>query len=153
VVMREVERKVALVESQLHAGGSLEVRLRELTEQILDRALSPETVDMMRLSISEARRFPELASGVHGMACERGAEAVARLLAEAVQSDELGTLPAFGPERLAETARFFLDLMFSPLIIKALFGEKLELLRTRIKTHAARGVAVFLAGCRTGAMG
>ena len=107
----------------------------------------------MRLSIAEARRFPDLASDVHVMACERGAEAVARVLAEAVQSDDLGTMPAFGADRLAETARFFLDQMFAPLIIKALFGEKLETLRARIAAHAARGVAVFLAGCRGGAMG
>jgi AcrR family transcriptional regulator len=152
VVLREVEGKVALVESQLNATGTLEARLRGLAERILDRALSRETIDLMRLSISEARRFPELASGVHGMACERGTEPVALLLTAAVQADELGSLPAFGPERVAATARFFLDLTFAPLIIKALFGEKLELLRTRIPEHAARSVAMFLAGCRSGAM-
>jgi AcrR family transcriptional regulator len=153
VVMRQVETKVTWVERQLHAGGSLEARLREMAVQILDRALTRETIDLMRLSISEARRFPDLASGVHGMACERGAEPVARLLAAAVQSDEFSTSPAFAPERLVETARFFLDLMFAPLIIKALFGEKLEAVRARIETHVDRGVAVFLAGCRSGAMG
>jgi AcrR family transcriptional regulator len=153
VVMREVESKVAWVESRLHAGGSLEARLREMAEQILNRALTQDTLDLMRLSISEARRFPDLASGVHAMACERGAEAVARVLAEAVQADELGALPAFGAERLAETARYFLDTMFAPLMIKALFGEKLEALRARSGPHVARGVAVFLAGCRGGAMG
>jgi AcrR family transcriptional regulator len=153
VVMREVEGKVALVERQLQASGSLEARMRALAGQILDRALTPETIDLMRLSISEARRFPDLASGVHGMACERGAEPVARLLAAAVQSDEFSTSPAFAPERLVETARFFLDLMFAPLIIKALFGEKLEAVRARIDSHVDRGVAVFLAGCRGGAMG
>ena len=87
------------------------------------------------------------------MACERGAEAVARLLGEAMLADELGALPAFGPDRLPATARFLLDVIFAPLIIKALFGEKLEVLRTRIETHAARSVACFLAGCRSGAMG
>ncbi len=154
VVMREVEGKVAHVEGRLlGGGGSLEVRLREMAEQILERALSIETISLMRLSISEARRFPDLASGVHGMACERGAEAVARLLGEAVQADELGALPAFGPERLAATARFLLDVIFAPLIMKALFGEKLEVVRTRIAEHAARSVGVFLAGCREGALG
>ena len=153
VVMREVEGKVADVEGRLRAGGSLEVRLREMAERILERALTIETIDLMRLSISEARRFPDLASSVHGMACERSAEAVARLLGEAVRADELGALPAFGPERLPATARFLLDVIFAPLIIKALFGEKLEVLRTRIEAHAARSVAMFLAGCRESAMG
>jgi AcrR family transcriptional regulator len=150
VVMREVGGKVARVESALQGGGSLEARLREMAEQILARALTNETIDLMRLSISEARRFPELASGVHGMACERGAEAVARLLGEAAQADALGALPAFAAERLPATARFLLDVIFAPLILKALFGEKLEVLRTRIAEHAARSVGVFLAGCRSG---
>ena len=152
VVMREVEGKVAHLESRLHADGSLEMRLREMAEKILERALTVETISLMRLSISEARRFPDLASSVHGMACERGAEAVTRLLGEAVQADELGALPAFGPERLPATARFLLDVVFAPLIIKALFGERLEVLRTRIADHAARSVAMFLAGCRAGAL-
>ena len=153
VVMREVEGKVARVESALQGEGSLEARLRAMAEQILERALSNETIDLMRLSISEARRFPDLASGVHGMACERGAEAVARVLGEAAQADALGALPAFAAERLPATARFLLDVIFAPLILKALFGEKLEVLRTRIPEHAARSVGVFLAGCREGAMG
>ena len=66
VVMREVEGKVAHVESRLRAEGSLEARLRDMAEQILDRALTVETISLMRLSISEARRFPDLASSVHG---------------------------------------------------------------------------------------
>jgi AcrR family transcriptional regulator len=153
VVMREVEGKVARVESALQGGGSLEERLREMAEQILERALSNETIDLMRLSISEARRFPDLASGVHGMACERGAEAVARVLGEAAQADALGALPAFAAERLPVTARFLLDVIFAPLILKALFGEKLEVLRARIPEHAARSVGALLAGCREGAIG
>jgi AcrR family transcriptional regulator len=153
VVMREVEGKVARLESQLRAEGSLEARLREMAERILERALTNETISLMRLSISEARRFPELASRVHGMACERGAEAVTRLLGEAVRADELGALPAFSAQRLAATARFLLDVIFAPLIIKALFGEKLEMLRERVPEHAARSVGTFLAGCRSGALG
>ena len=43
--------------------------------------------------------------------------------------------------------------MFAPLMIKALFGARLEVLRARIETHAARSAAVFLAGCRSGALG
>jgi hypothetical protein len=52
-----------------------------------------------RVAIAEAQRFPDLASSVHLMARERGVEAVARLLADAAKSDELGTLPAFALER------------------------------------------------------
>ena len=152
VVMREVEAKVSRVQSQVPAEGSLETRLRGMAVGILDRVLQSETIDLMRLSVSEARRFPDLASGVHRMACERGAEPVARLLGEAAQSEDVGPSPAFAPERLPATARFLLDLILAPLVVKALFGEKLEVLRAQIEPHAARSVAVFLAGCRDGAI-
>ncbi len=153
VVMRETEGKVARIESEPAAEDSLEARLRGIATTILERALLDETVNLMRLSISEARRFPELANSVRRAAFQRGTEAVARLLGEAVQSDELGTAPCFAPDRLPVTARYFLDLIFVPFMMRALFGEKLEVLRADIEPHAARGVAVFLAGCRHGAIG
>lgn len=37
-----------------------------------------------------------------------------RLLVEAAQPDALDALPAFAPEHLATTARFFMDLVFLP---------------------------------------
>jgi AefR-like transcriptional repressor, C-terminal domain len=102
----------------------------------------------MRVTISEARRFPDLASNVHRMARQRGEEAVARVLSEAAQSDTVASLPAFAPERIATTTRLFMDLIVLPIIIRALFGEKLETLRAEIGPHVARSVAFFLAACR-----
>jgi hypothetical protein len=112
--------------------------------------LVSDTVDLMRVSIAESRRFPDLASSVHRMACQRGEEPVARLLGEAAQSDELASLPAFAPERLAATTQFFMDVVFMPMILRALFGEKLDALRAEIGPHVARSVAFFLAACRHG---
>jgi hypothetical protein len=82
------------------------------------------------------------------MARERGEEAFARLLGEVAQSDELGKLPAFAPERLATTTRFFRDLVVLPLFLRALYGEKLKVLHAEIGPHVARSVAFFLAACR-----
>jgi hypothetical protein len=84
------------------------------------------------------------------MARQRTEETVARLLGEAAQSDSLDALPAFAPERLAATTQFFMGLIFLPLIIRALFGEKLKVLRAEIGPHVARSVAFFLAACRQG---
>jgi hypothetical protein len=105
---------------------------------------------LMRISIAEARRFPELASSVHHMARGRGLEAVGRLLAEAAQSAELGNLPAFAPQRLAKTAELFVDLVVLPLLLRALHGEKLKSLCAEIEPHVTRSVAFFLAACRHG---
>jgi hypothetical protein len=84
------------------------------------------------------------------MARERGAQVMARLLAETAQSDELGTLPAFAAERLTATTRFFQDVVLFPVLFRALFGEKLEHLRAEIEPHARRSVALFLGACRHG---
>src|SRR5262249_27855272 len=131
-------------------GATIEERLESVAISILQWVLVSDAVRLMRVAIAEARRFPDLASSVHRIARERAAEAVARLLAEAAQSNELGTLPAFAPERLTTTTRFFQDLAYIPLLIRALFGEKLKPLRAEIGPQVTRSVAFFLAACRHG---
>jgi len=58
-------------------------------------------------------------------------------LSEAAQSDGLGRLRAFAPEQIATTTQFFMDLIFKPMMIRALFGEKLKSLRAEIGPHVA----------------
>jgi hypothetical protein len=132
------------------AGTTIEERLADVGATFLDRALAADTVGLMSAGISEARRFPELANSVHRMARQRGEEIVGRVLGEVAQSDGLGSLPAFAPERLSTTTQFFLDLVFMPMIMRALFGEKLKSLRAEIGPHVARSVAFFLAACQHG---
>jgi AcrR family transcriptional regulator len=148
VVMRNVSAIVGGFEGHIPAGRTIEERLTRFGTILLDWALTGDTVDLMRVGISEARRFPDLASGVQGMARQCGEGAVGQLLNDMAQSDGLGALPAFAPERLATTAQFFMDLVFKPMILRALFGEKLETLRTQIAAHVASRVAFFLAACR-----
>src|SRR5262249_50098560 len=88
VVMRNVAPNIARFESYVPTGTSIEERLASLGAAILHWLLAGNTVGLMRLSIAESRRFPELASSVHHMARGRGLEAVGRLLAEAAQSAE-----------------------------------------------------------------
>src|SRR6185295_11627421 len=101
VMMRNVDANIARFEGQVPTGATIEERLASVGVTVLHWALASDTVSLMRLGIAEARRFPNLASRVHRMVRERGTEAVARLLRQAAQSDELGTMPAFAPRRLA----------------------------------------------------
>jgi AcrR family transcriptional regulator len=150
VVMQSVATKIARFEEHTPTGATIEERLESVAVAFLQWVLVSDTVGLMRVAIAEAQRFPDLASSVHRMARGRGVEAVARLLAEAAQSDELGTLPAFAPERLTATTLFFQHLVFLPLMMRALFGEKLKPLRAEIGPHVTRSVAFFLAACRHG---
>jgi AcrR family transcriptional regulator len=150
VVMRNLATRIARFESYVPTGTSIEERLASLGAAILHWLLVGDAVGLMRLSIAESRRFPELASRVHRMARGRAFEAVGRLLAEAAQSAELGNLPAFAPPRLATTAELFVDLVVLPLLLRALHGEKLKSLCAEIEPHVTRSVAFFLAACRHG---
>ncbi len=150
VVMRNVAAAGARFEGHIPAGATIDERLTGLGITVLNWVLGGDTVDLMRVAISEAARFPDLATTVHRMARQRAEETVARLLGEAAQSDSLHALPAFAPDRLAATTQFFTGLIFLPVIIRALFGEKLKVLRAEIGPHVARSVAFFLDACRQG---
>jgi hypothetical protein len=102
----------------------------------------------MRLAIAEARRFPDLASTVSRAARNLSTELGGRLLEELTRSDELSS--PFAPERLTKTARFFLDLIAVPMLLRALFEVNFKTLDAEIAAHVPRSVAFFLAACRHG---
>jgi len=150
VVLRNVAAAIERLESNVPSGATIDERLTSVGNIILDWLLTGNTIDLMRVSVSEARRFPDLAINVHHMARQRGEEVIGPLLSEAAQSDALSSLPAFAPERLPTTTRLFMDLVVLPIIIRGLFGEKLETLRAEIAPHVPHRVAFFLAACRHG---
>jgi len=147
VGMRNAANVRARFESQVPAGGTIEERLVSLGTTILERLLVSEVIDFMRLAVAEARRFPDLAN-VGRMARDRAAQAVTQVLSEVADSGEIRRFPAFAPECLATTTRFFMDLVVGRPLMRAVFGEDLKLLRAETDSHVARSVAFFLAACR-----
>lgn len=150
VVTRNIAAASARFEGHIPTGQRIDERLADVGTTVLHWALAGDTVDLMRVAISEARRLPDLASSVERMVHERAAETVAPLLAEVARSDALATVPAFAPRQLATTTKLFMDLVCLPIIIRALFGEKLKPLRAELGPHVARSVTFFLAACRHG---
>jgi AcrR family transcriptional regulator len=150
VVMHNVAITMERFESVVPAGTTNEERLANAAATLLHRALVSDTINMMRMGISEARRFPELASSVRRMARERGEDTIRRVLGGVAQSDKRDALPAFRPEQLVATTHLFVDLVVTPLVLRALFGEKRKSLQAEIGPHVARSVAFFLAACRNG---
>jgi AcrR family transcriptional regulator len=150
VVTRDVLSRIAQFNSEAPTGGTIEERLARVGIALLHWTLENERMALMRLAIAEAQRFPDLASTVSRAARQLSTEVAARFLGEMAQSGELGTLPAFAPEHLAATARFFLDLVVVPMLLRGLFEHKVETLQAEIGPHVARSVAFFLAGCRQG---
>jgi AcrR family transcriptional regulator len=150
VVKRGVLMRVEQFKAEVPSGPTFEERLTSLALAVLQWVLVSSHIGLMRLAISESRRFPDLAASVGAMARERGRQSVTRLLAEMAQADGLGALPAFGPERIATTTLFFLDLVILPLLIRALLGENLDQLQAEMQPHVARSVAFFLAAAVRG---
>jgi AcrR family transcriptional regulator len=147
VILRKVRENVSSIESIAPTGVTFEERLASIATAILRTILVAETVGLCRVTVAEARRFPDLAANVHRMARERTSEAVAQLLGELPESDQL---PAFAADRRATAARQFIELIVLPMLMRALFGEDLAALRDEIGPHVARTVAFFLAACRHG---
>jgi AcrR family transcriptional regulator len=148
VVTRDIVSRIEQFKGEVPTGATIEERLASLGAALLHWGLGSERLALMRLAIAETHRFPDLASNVSRRAREVSTELAARLLGDIAQSGEIGALPAFAPERLATTARFFLDLVVMPILLRALFEQKLKALSAEIGPQVARSVAFFLAACR-----
>jgi AcrR family transcriptional regulator len=138
--------------SGLPSGDTIEERLSNLGTEILKHLLGGDNIDFIRLAVAEARRFPELAR-VGRMMRERGAQNAAAVFGEVALSKQGRAYPAFAPERLMKTTRFFLDLVVAPLLMRAVFGEDPKTLRAQIRSHVAESVSFFLAACRNDKLG
>jgi AcrR family transcriptional regulator len=147
-VTHHIAAKHARVRRHTPTGATAEERLAGIGTAVLRESLTSESVALIRLAVAEARRFADLGSSICRSARERGAETVALLLNEAALCDGLETLPAFRGDGGKTAARYFLDLILLPLLMRALGGEDLETLRAEIGRHVPQRVAFFLAACR-----
>ena len=152
VVTRDILSRITEFKAEVPTGSTTEERLTSVASTLLHWGLDSERIALMRLAVAEARRFPDLASTVSRTARDLSTDLGVRLLGELTQSDELRSLPAFAPERLTTTARFFLDLVAVPMLLRALFEVDLKTLDEEIDAHVARSVAFFLAACRHGSV-
>jgi AcrR family transcriptional regulator len=149
VAMRNSQNVKSGFTNRPPAGATMDERLSNLAVSILNGLLGGDAIDFMRLSIAEARRFPDLAN-VGRIIRDHAAQAITRVLTEAARTDEIGGTPAFAPERIEATAQFFMDLAIGRLLMRGLFGEDPDLLRAEIGPHVARSVPFFIAACRNG---
>jgi AcrR family transcriptional regulator len=150
VMRRDILSRISQFKGGVLTGATVEERLTSAATTLLHWGLDGDRIALMRLAVAEARRFPDLASTVSRSARDLSTELGVHLLGELTRSDELSSLPAFAPERLATTARLFLDLVAVPMLLRALFEMNLKALDAEVDAHVARSVAFFLAACRHG---
>jgi len=150
VMARNVREITSRFERIAPTGATIEERLTSIGIGILRKVLVTETVGLMRAGVAEAHRFPDVAASVSRMGREQRTEAVAQLLGELAESEKL---PAFAADSRDATARHFLQMILLPMLMRALFGERLTALRAEIAPHVAQTVTFFLAACRQGGIG
>ena len=150
VVMRDVVGRIAQFKSDVSTDGTIEERLVRVAIAMLQWTLESERMALLRLAIAEVNRFPEIASQVSRNAQQLSTEVAVRFLGEMAQTDEIGRLPAFAPERIALTARAFLDLVVMPMLMRGLAEQKVDVLSEEVTNHVKRRVPFFLAACRHG---
>jgi AcrR family transcriptional regulator len=131
-------------------GRDLRAKLVNVGTALIEGALKEETIGLLRLAIAEARRFPELTRRVNEMARKRAAQNLAKLLGELVREEGIAAEGAFAPDRIADTARIFLDTVLFAMFIRRLMGEDVKSLRKELPDHVRQRVDFFLTACGQG---
>jgi TetR/AcrR family transcriptional repressor of mexJK operon len=133
--------------SLFDAMNDVEVELAELGRRYATAVLSPEVLQLRRLIVSEAARFPDLSQSYYEQAPGRGLEAVTAGLA---QLGERGHLRIEDP---LVAANHFAYLVLGPLIDRAMFFPNENIDGAMIERCADAGVHAFLAAYGTAAPG
>jgi AcrR family transcriptional regulator len=146
VIAREVARNTQF-EDLAPEGRSLLAKLTCLGIELIERALSGKTVELMRAAIAGGQRFPDLSRDVNEMARKRTAANVAELLAQLVRAEGIEPTGAFSVDRITETAGIFLDVVLFSMLMRWLMGEDIRALKKETPGHVRRRVEFFLRAC------
>ncbi|MDA9503834.1 transcriptional regulator [Bradyrhizobium sp. CCBAU 11386] len=127
-------------------GRSLQDKLSSLGTTVVEKVIE-ESLGMVRATIAEAQRFPELSRNVHDAARGRSVNAVSQLLNETTQKLARSPKGPFSGKRSLATAQIFLDLILLPMLFRSLVGETPKELRRELPSFMRERVGFFLAAC------
>ena len=127
-------------------GRTIQDKLMSLGGTIVENFIE-ESLGMVRATIAEAERFPELSRNVGDAGRDRSVKAVSRLLSEATQKLARTPKGPFGDKRSLATAQIFLDMILLPMLFRSLLGETPKDLKKELPTFMRERVGFFLAAC------
>jgi AcrR family transcriptional regulator len=125
---------------QLDEAGDIAAHLRHLARQLLKRVMQPQILQLRRLVIGEAGRFPELGRTFYAQGPGR---TIAALAAAFERLAARGELQLDDPALAA--AHFNWLVMSIPLNEAMFLGEDEPPARARLNRYADAGVRAFLA--------
>lgn len=130
---------------QLADSGDLEADLHDLARRLLARVMQPKLMDLRRLVIAEAPRFPELGQAFYARGPGRTITALATMFEHLAKS---GTLRIDEPALAA--AQFNWLITSAPINQAMMLGSDSIPPRRQLNRHADAGARVFLAAYRVG---
>lgn len=137
VVRRRVAQSVARISAASDGGVSRE-NLLGVAMLLADEIFVPDVIALMRLTIAEVTRFPEMALATYRIGYGGCVSALAEIIAGQGHTPEM--LVAATP-----AATQFVERVFMPLQMHALYGVDLPSLRLRAREDVAQAVDGLLA--------
>ena len=141
VVRRLIVRWMMPFDAQHAEGMPLDETLRQMAQQILAAALSPEALALYRLLITEAPRFPELAQITTEQSAAAGGQRLAAVLERETRAGRLAL------EDAAFAAEQFVTMVLAVPRRRAM-GLGPAMKSTELERWIERTVALFLDGAR-----
>ena len=139
-----IDSRVGALTEQMHielaAHAPLREGLRRIGEAFLARQLDPESVDVMRLMIAQAKKFPEMAQTWSTRAPDAVRRALATYLEDRARAGEVKIANA------EQAASVFFDLMRSRLQFRALLTPGYVASEQEVRETVERAVKVFMGG-------
>jgi len=139
-----IDARVTELTAQMHielaAHAPLKEGLRRIGETFLLKQTQPESLDVFRLMVAQAKKFPEMAEDWS----KRAPEAVRKALAEYLTDRaKAGEIKITNPDLAASV---FFDLVRSRIQFRALLMPSYQPTEAEIRDTVDRAVKVFLGG-------
>ena len=96
---------------------------------------------ILRVTIAEAERFPNLSRRVHEASRNGATGVVSHLLSDTAQMLDRPSRIPFAPERRIPTAQIFMDLVLLPMVMRALMGDDAKAIRANCRRSCANASA------------
>jgi len=139
-----IDTRVNDLTAQMHielaAHAPLREGLRRIGEAFLVKQTQPESLDVFRLMVGQAKKFPEVAE----LWSKRAPEAVRKALAEYLADRaKAGEIKISNPDLAAAV---FFDLVRSRIQFRALLMPSYQPTETEIRDTVDRAIKVFIGG-------
>lgn len=144
VVRRSVERSMRIIQ-EAPQSDTLPERLTFATRALVTRLLSDEVIGLIRMVVADAPRFPLLAQLAHERGRLRAIEVVTAVIADYSPQPRDARTKAVIKRNARILATQILDAIVAPLMMRAMLGEDLAVLRGEIRSHVNQTLAVFVA--------